>query len=113
VGGIRLVTIPSWFIHYGPPIGFLVLVTVTILLVRPAPHADPAAPALRQRAPAPRASSERPATRSPRATAYSVRSGDTLGTIADRFGTTVDALLVLNPGIDPRALRVGQSLRVE
>jgi LysM repeat protein len=42
-----------------------------------------------------------------------VRSGDTLGTIADRFGTTVDELLVLNPGIDPRALRVGQSLRVE
>jgi LysM repeat protein len=42
-----------------------------------------------------------------------VRSGDTLGTIADRFGTTVDQLLVLNPGIDPRALRVGQRLRVE
>jgi LysM domain len=113
VGGIRLVTIPSWFIRYGLPIGFLVLVTVTILLARPALHADPAAPALRQPAPTPRATSERPAARSPRATAYSVRTGDTLGTIADRFGTTVDELLVLNPGIDPRALRVGQSLRVE
>jgi LysM repeat protein len=41
-----------------------------------------------------------------------VRSGDTLGTIAGRFGTTVDELLALNPGIDPRALHVGQSLRV-
>ena len=43
---------------------------------------------------------------------YSVRSGDTLGTIADRFETTVDQLLALNPGIDPRALRVGETLRV-
>jgi LysM repeat protein len=42
-----------------------------------------------------------------------VRSGDTLATIAERFGTTVDELLVLNPGIDPHALRVGQPLRVE
>lgn len=108
-----MVTIPYWFIRYGLPTGFLLLVTVTILLVRPALHGDPAATALRQPAPAPRVLSERPRTRSTRATAYSVRSGDTLGTIAERFGTTVDQLLVLNPGIDPRALRVGQSLRVE
>ena len=54
VGGIRLVTIPSWFIRYGLPTGFLVLVTVTILLVRPVLHADPSAPALRQPAQAPR-----------------------------------------------------------
>jgi LysM repeat protein len=36
-----------------------------------------------------------------------------LATIADRFGTTVDHLLALNAGIDPRALRVGQTVRVE
>jgi hypothetical protein len=113
VGGIRLVTIPGWFIRYGLPTGFLLLATVTILLVRPPLHADPTAPALRHAAPAPRVSSEQPRERSTRAPAYSVRSGDTLSTIADRFGTTIDELLVLNPGIDPRALRVGQSLRVE
>lgn len=106
-------TIPYWFIRYGLPTGFLLLVTVTILLVRPVLHADPSAPALRQPAQAPRVSSEPLRNRTTRAPAYSVRSGDTLGTIADRFGTTVDQLLVLNPGIDPRALRVGQSLRVE
>jgi Tfp pilus assembly protein FimV len=110
-----MVTIPYWFIRYGLPAGFLLLATVTILLVRPQLHADLAAPALRQPAPAPtpRVSSERPRARSTGAAPYSVRSGDTLGTIADRFGTTVDQLLVLNPGIDPRALRVGQRLRVE
>ncbi len=106
-------TIPDWFIRYGLPTGFLLLATVTILLVRPALHADPVVPAVRLPAPAPRVSSERPRARSTRAPAYSVRSGDTLGRIADRFGTTVDQLLVLNPGIDPRGLRVGQSLRVE
>jgi LysM domain len=110
-----MVTIPYWFIRYGLPAGFLLLATVTILLARPLLHADTAEPALRQpaRAPSPRVSSERPRARSTRAAPYSVRSGDTLGTIADRFGTTVDQLLVLNPGIDPRALRVGQRLRVE
>ena len=110
-----MVTIPYWFIRYGLSAGFLLLATVAILLVRPLLHADTAEPALRQpsRAPIPRVSSERPRARSTGAAPYSVRSGDTLGTIADRFGTTVDQLLVLNPGIDPRALRVGQRLRVE
>jgi hypothetical protein len=108
-----MVTIPYWFIRYGPPTAFLLLATVTILVLRPVLHDDPAAPAVRQPPPAARVSSERPRVRSTRASAYSVRSGDTLGTIAERFGTTVDELLVLNPGIDPRALRVGQSLRVE
>jgi hypothetical protein len=108
-----MVTIPYWLIRYGLPTGFLLLATITILLVRPALHGDSAPPALRQPAPAPRVTPERPRVRSSRASAYSVRSGDTLGTIAERFGTTVDELLVLNPGIDPNALRVGQSLRVE
>jgi LysM domain len=108
-----MVTIPYWLIRYGLPTGFLLLATITILLVRPALHGDSAPPALRQPAPAPQVTPERPRVRSSRASAYSVRSGDTLGTIAERFGTTVDELLVLNPGIDPNALRVGQSLRVE
>jgi hypothetical protein len=109
-----MVTIPYWLIRYGLPTGFLLLVTLTILIVRPALHGDPAPPAVQPPpAPAPRVSSEPPRGRSIRATAYSVRSGDTLATIAERFGTTVDELLVLNPGIDPHALHVGQTLRVE
>jgi hypothetical protein len=108
-----MVTLPYWFIRYGLPTAFLVLATATILVVRPVLHGEPAAPALREPPPPPRVVRERPRVQSTRASAYSVRSGDTLGTIADRFGTTVDELLVLNPGIDPRALRVGQPLRVE
>jgi hypothetical protein len=108
-----MVTIPYWFIRYGLPTGFLMLATLTILVVRPVLHDAPAAPSVHEPPPAPRAAPDRPRVRSTRASAYSVRSGDTLGTIAERFGTTVDELLVLNPGIDPRALRVGQALRVE
>jgi hypothetical protein len=107
-----MVTIPYWFIRYGLPTGFLMLATITVLLVRPVLHDPPSLPDLRQPAPSRQVAPTRARTRSARASAYSVRSGDTLGTIAERFGTTVDELLVLNPGIDPRALRVGQSLRV-
>lgn len=108
-----MVTIPYWFIRYGLPTGFLMLATVTILVVRPALHDPPSLPVVRDPAPAPLVTREQPRTRSARASAYSVRSGDTLGTIAERFGMTVDELLVLNPGVDPHALRVGQPLRVE
>jgi LysM repeat protein len=44
---------------------------------------------------------------------YTVQSGDTLGGIAAKTGTTVAQLLQLNPGIDPQALRVGQKIRVQ
>lgn len=108
-----MVTIPYWFIRYGLPTGFLLVATATILLVRPALHDPPSLPDLRAPEPV-RTVARKPArARSARASAYSVRSGDTLGTIAERFGTTVDELLVLNPGVDPHALRVGQPLRVE
>jgi nucleoid-associated protein YgaU len=108
-----MVTIPYWFIRYGPPVGFLALATAAILLVRPALHDDIAATAVRPPPPPPPAEAERGRVLGTRVSSYSVRSGDTLGTIAERFGKTVDELLVLNPGIDPHALRVGQSLRVD
>jgi Tfp pilus assembly protein FimV len=109
-----MVTIPYWLIRYGLPAGFLLLVTVAILVVRPVIHAEDAEHAVRPPPPPPvRAAEARPPARSPRSTGYEVRSGDTLATIAARLGTTVDELMVLNPGIDPHALRVGQSLRVD
>jgi LysM repeat protein len=43
---------------------------------------------------------------------YRVRRGDTLESIAEKFDTTVDDLLQLNPDIDPLALSPGQRIRI-
>ncbi|HEX9415288.1 MAG TPA: LysM domain-containing protein [Gaiellaceae bacterium] len=43
---------------------------------------------------------------------YRIRSGDTLGAVAERFHTSVDILRSLNPRVDPNSLRIGQRLRV-
>ncbi len=43
---------------------------------------------------------------------YVIRSGDTLFSIAQRFGTTVSAIITLNPSINPNALRIGQEICV-
>ncbi len=105
-----MVTIPWWFVRYGFPVLALAAVTAGVLILRPAIHGGEAAPP----APAPvvEVRKEKPRIKTARAVAYSVRSGDTLGTIAERFGTTVDRLMELNPGVDPTALRVGQPIRV-
>jgi LysM repeat protein len=44
---------------------------------------------------------------------YTVVAGDTLAGIAAKTGTTVSQLEHLNPGIDPTALHVGQTIRVQ
>jgi len=45
-------------------------------------------------------------------TSYTVRSGDTLGTIASRHGTSVAALVQLNGLTNPNLIRIGQVLKV-
>lgn len=52
--------------------------------------------------------SQQPPTCPPGSTAYTIRSGDTLFLLAQRFNTTVDAIMRANPGINPNALRIGQ-----
>jgi LysM repeat protein len=49
----------------------------------------------------------------PHAPTYTIQSGDTLASIAAKTGTTVARLEQLNPGINPTALRVGQTIRVQ
>ena len=43
---------------------------------------------------------------------YTIQAGDTLDTVAAKYGKTADDLLALNPGVDPHALRIGQKIRV-
>jgi LysM repeat protein len=46
------------------------------------------------------------------ATSYRVRSGDTLGTIASRHGTSISAVVRLNGLTNPNLIRIGQVLRL-
>ena len=91
-----MVTIPWWFVRYGCPALALAAVTMVVLLARPALHGGEAArpkvtaPQVQQ---APKKKHVKPA----RASTYAVRSGDTLASIAEKFGTTVDRLMELNP----------------
>ncbi len=43
---------------------------------------------------------------------YVVESGDFPGTIAEKFGITVEELLAANPGINPTNLQIGQVLNI-
>jgi serine-type D-Ala-D-Ala carboxypeptidase/endopeptidase (penicillin-binding protein 4) len=81
----------------------------------PAPAADPATPprATPQGAPA-AAAPDQPAPRTAETPArtHRVRSGETLDGIARRYGTTVAAIERANPGLQPRRLQIGQTLRI-
>ena len=43
---------------------------------------------------------------------YTVKDGDTLSAIADKYGTTVDEILALNPKMSTSTLVVGTSIKV-
>ena len=43
---------------------------------------------------------------------YIVQAGDTLGTIAEKVGLSVDRLEELNPQIDPQTLVAGQRIKL-
>lgn len=122
--------------RYGAPAAFLAAVTVAVLLVKSGldsgattktqtsggqpTHATTAAPRTTTRLVLTNVSTTRATsttttsatTTTPGAEYYVIQSGYTLGSIAQKYGTTTDALATLNPGVDPTALRVGQQLRV-
>ncbi len=41
-----------------------------------------------------------------------VRSGDTLASIARKYGVSLNALTTANPGVEPRRLKVGQTIKI-
>lgn len=97
-------------VRYAAPAAFLLVATVILLAVRSGVRSD-AAPT--KAPPAVKTSST--ATRAKPAPAkrwYVIQNGDTLGAIAARFGTTVDSLLRMNPGVVPTALTPDAHVRI-
>ena len=116
--------------RYGAPAAFLAAVTIGVILIKAglnggtgstttvglsttaATTTKPTTTKLVLTAP-PSTTATTTETTTPGAEYYVVQSGDTLGSIAQKYGTTVDALTTLNLGIDPTALHIGQRIRVK
>jgi N-acetylmuramoyl-L-alanine amidase len=48
-----------------------------------------------------------------KASAYKVEQGDTFWGIANQYGLDVQELMKLNPGVDPKALKIGQVINLK
>lgn len=107
--------------RYAAPAAFLVAATIAILLVRAGldndgPTSAPVTTAVTQTTATtePAGTTTGGSTTEPSgAEFYEIQSGDTLAVIANRYDTSVEQLLVLNPDVDPVALTVGQRIRVK
>jgi LysM repeat protein len=110
-----------WLARVAAPAALLLAATVAVLLVRSAfDSADRAQTTTAvTTAPAPQPPAAGTPTRPTRTTTapaaqfYRVRAGDTLETIANQYGTTVEELLTLNPNVDPVELTIGERIRVQ
>ena len=107
--------------RYGAPAAFLLAVTIAVLLVKSGldngSQGQTVAATAHTTTTAPTTTitltdSGTITTTPANAKYYVIQSGDTLGSIAGKYNTTVDELLTLNPAVDPSALQPGQRIRV-
>jgi LysM repeat protein len=104
--------------RYAAPAAFLAAVTVAVLLIHSglqgggSTTTTASLPAVTTTTTA-RATTATTRTGTTGARYYTVQSGDTLGAIAAKYGTTVEQLQGLNPNVDPAALQPGQRIRVK
>ena len=108
----------STLARYAAPAAFLLAATIAVLLVRSAlTNGDETdtPPAVTTTAPTTEREPTTATTTAPAADAefYEIQAGDTLAVVADEHSTTVEQLMVLNPDVDPVALRIGQRIRVK
>jgi LysM repeat protein len=119
----------KWLARLGAPVAFLLGVTIAVLLIRAGLEggstrtstlgAVTQASTARVPKPARTVTGARTSllpgvsTNAAGEQFYTVRKGDTFGSIAAKAGTTVSALEALNPGVSSNALQVGQKIRVK
>jgi peptidoglycan DL-endopeptidase LytF len=117
--------------HYGAPAAFLLAVTILAILIHSAlgDGSTPGRPTTTL-GPVTRPSTAKVPTQKTRtitnaqtsstgttavagAQYATVQTGDTYGSIAERYTTSVSELEALNPGVSSNSLQVGQRIRVE
>jgi LysM repeat protein len=101
----------TWAARLVAPLAFFAAAVVLVLLVQSGLSADDSDPGTSV-TPPPAETTSGTTTVATERKRYRVRRGDTLESIAARFGTTVEQLIELNPNIDPLALSPGQKIRV-
>ena len=99
--------------RWAAPVAFLAAITIGALVVRAGFHSGRHHHAQTPTTTVTSKKKHGPGHKRHTARTYTVQSGDTLGVIAAKTGTTVARLEQLNPGIEPTALRVGQKIRVQ
>jgi LysM repeat protein len=111
--------------RYGAPAAFLAAATIAVILIKAGlsdgsgNETTVAATTTRATTTAPKVTTQVVITSSTPTTTtaaegeyYVIESGDTLGSIALKYDTTVEELVRLNPDVDPTTLRVGERIRV-
>ena len=110
--------------RYGAPAAFLLAATIAVLLVKSGLDSGS-----KQETAATPTTTAQTTTQAPTTTKlvltgtvatttdanaqyYTIQGGDTLGSIASRYNTSVEQLQALNPGVDPSGLQPGQRIRV-
>jgi LysM repeat protein len=106
-----------WAARLAAPVAFFFAATVLVILVQRGfedddPAATPTTTGTVATGPAATGTGTGATAGPNRRRTYRVRPGDTLESIARRFEVEVDALLELNPNIDPLALSPGQVIRL-
>ena len=110
-------------LRYGAPAAFLAAVTIAVLLVKAGLSGGDGSTvgALPTTAPTTTAATTTTKlvltgtatdTTAAEGQYYVIKSGDTLGSVAAKYNTTVEKVMALNPGVDPTTLHIGQRIRV-
>lgn len=86
----------------------LLVVLITGLSGGGTPSPEGASPSAERREQA----SERRRPQKSRSASYTVKAGDTLGSIAEDKNVSVDKIQELNPQLDPQALTAGQRIKL-
>lgn len=98
--------------HYVAPVLFLLAVTIVVLIVRGGFSGGTQSSVTTTSTGKGTTTSATTLQQHTKTRFYTIRSGDTFGSVAIHFGVSVDDLTALNPGVEPTTLRVGQKIRV-
>lgn len=96
------------------PLALIAAALAVYLLVQPTSDPDTGPASRGTTVPAQSTTAKtRPSVNSPRrAKSYTVKAGDTLTSIAEKTGLSVEHITDLNPDLDVNTLRVGQRLKL-